>query len=75
MEGGIRVSEALSWARGKGLRETLELAISLEINSYDLYLKMENRMEDKDARRVFARIAQEEKNHLSKLTSLLDIKL
>ena len=75
MEGGMHISEALSWARGKGLQETLELAISLETNSYDLYLKMENRMEEKDARRVFARIAQEEKNHLSKLAGLLDMKL
>jgi len=75
MEGGMHVSEALTWARGKGLQETLELAISLETNSYDLYLKLENRMEDKDARRVFARIAQEEKDHLSRLADLLDMKL
>jgi sulfur-carrier protein adenylyltransferase/sulfurtransferase len=75
MEGGMRVSEALTWAKGKGLQETLELAISLETNSYDLYLKMENRMEDKDAGRVFARIAKEEKNHLSRLADLLDMKL
>jgi len=75
MEGGIRVSNALSWARGKALRETLELALSLETNSYDLYLRMGNQIQEQRARLVFGTIAREEKNHLSRLAALLDVKL
>ena len=43
MEGGMLVSEALKWSEGKTSKEILELSISLETNSYDLYLKMERK--------------------------------
>jgi rubrerythrin len=75
MEGGMLVSEALQWAEKKGLREILELCIALESNSYDLYLKMERKMEDLAAKRVFQRLSGEEKKHLDRLTSLFGEKL
>jgi rubrerythrin len=75
MEGGMLVSEALQWAEKKGLREILELCIALESSSYDLYLKMERKMEDRNAKRVFKTLSDEEKNHLDQLTSLFDNRL
>jgi rubrerythrin len=75
MEGGVRVSEALTWAKGKVLVEVLELAISLETNSYDLYIKMERQMGDENSRRVFIHLSREEKEHLAWLAALLDKKL
>jgi len=65
MEGGIKVSEALRWARGKDVTAILEFAISLETNAYDLYLKMERRLEG-DAKKVFLLLAEEEKAHLGR---------
>jgi rubrerythrin len=67
MEGGVAVAEALGWSRGKGPEEILEFALSLEVNAYDLHLKMEQRLSDPRAKRMFARLAGEEKEHLNRL--------
>lgn len=72
MEGGIPVAEALSWAKGKGVREILELAIAMEANSLDRYVKMERAADDDRSRAVFVRLAGEEQGHLERMTSLLD---
>jgi len=70
MEGGMAISEALRWSKGKSLREILELSVSLGTNSYDLYLKMEQKVEDRNSKRVFKTLSEEEKQHLNQLTSL-----
>jgi rubrerythrin len=72
MEGGMLVSEALEWSKGKALKDILELCISLETNSYDLYLKMEQKVETNKAKQVFKTLSEEEKNHLDRLTSLFN---
>lgn len=72
MEGGMRVSEALQWAKGKGMTDILELSISLEANAYDLYLKMERQMKDQRSAQVFKLLSGEEKQHLERLNSLLE---
>ena len=71
MEGGMRVTEALQWAKGKRVTEILELSIALETNSYDLYLTMEQRLKDQLSARVFQVLSGEEKQHLEHLGSLL----
>jgi sulfur-carrier protein adenylyltransferase/sulfurtransferase len=75
MEGGIRVSEALSWAGGKSLTEIVEFALSLETNSYDLYVKMGRRNIDRRSAQVFHVLSDEEKRHLARLSSLLEKKM
>jgi rubrerythrin len=75
MEGGMRIGEALQWAKGKKTTEVLELTLSLEANSYDLYLTMERRMEDKQAAQVFHVLAGEERQHLERLSLLLEKKI
>jgi len=72
MEGGILVSEALKWAKGKKLRDILEFSISLESNSYDLYLKMGRKVEDQNSKQVFKILSEAEKKHLEQLTSLFN---
>ena len=74
MEGGVRVDESLLWARDKDLHSILEFAMSLETNSYDLYIKMGRRFEG-DARKVFSLLADEEKKHLARLAVLLEKKI
>ena len=71
MEGGMRVSEALQWVKGKGVTEILELSLALETNAYDLYLTMEQRLKDQPSSRVFRVLSGEEKQHLERLGSLL----
>jgi rubrerythrin len=75
MEGGMLVSEALKWSEGKPLKDILELSISLESNSYDLYLKMERKVEGQNAKHVFKTLSEEEKKHLEQLTSLFNKRL
>ena len=70
MEGGIRVSEALQWAKGKSVTEILEFSLSSETNSYDLYVKMEHQMKDQRSVQVFHRLSGEEKQHLERLSVL-----
>lgn len=72
MEGGMRVSEALAWARGKKTAEVLELSIALEANSLDLYLIMQRQMGNKDAELVFRILVDEERKHLDRLSGLLE---
>jgi len=67
MEGGVEVMKALQWTFGKSPEEILEFALSLEVNAYDLYLKMEQRMADARTKKMFALLADEEKQHLNRL--------
>jgi rubrerythrin len=72
MEGGMRVKEALAWMEGKALREIVELALSLEVNASDLYIKMERKVEDRQARETFQVLSNQEKKHLERLTELFE---
>jgi len=72
MEGGIRVSEAIEWAKGKSVTEILEFSLSSETNSYDLYVKMEHQLKDQRSAQVFHRLSGEEKQHLERLSALFE---
>jgi len=72
MEGGVEVEKALAWARGRSTDELLEYTMGLEINSWDLYLRMRRAVAGADARRVFEVLAEEEKHHLEMLTRRLE---
>lgn len=72
MEGGISVSSALEWAKGKDLIELLELSMSIETNSYDLYLKMIRKTGDGKYGDVFKVLSGEERDHLHRFSSLLE---
>jgi rubrerythrin len=72
MEGGIRVSEALQWAKGRGVTEILEFSLSSETNSYDLYVKMERQIKDQRTAQVFHLLSGEEKQHLERLSALFE---
>jgi rubrerythrin len=72
MEGGVPVKEALTWVKGRGVSESLELAMAMEVNAYDLYIKMGRAISDSQAKRIFQKLSEEEKAHLQKLSDLLD---
>jgi sulfur-carrier protein adenylyltransferase/sulfurtransferase len=72
MEGGMRVDEAVAWAEGRGVKEILELAISLEAGSYDRYQMLLRRASYEKSRTLFKALADEEKCHLRLLTELFD---
>jgi rubrerythrin len=72
LEGGMDLEAALQWAEGKTVLEVLELALGLESNAYDRYLKMFEATNDELSKEVFRTIAAEEKQHLVRLTELMD---
>lgn len=74
MEGGMSMSEALKWVKGKNSEAIFELAMSLETNSYDLYIKMSRQMKDAKSREVFDQLSKEEKIHLERLAELFERK-
>jgi rubrerythrin len=57
------------------LKDILELTMSLETNSYDLYLKMERKVQAYNVKQVFKTLSEEEKKHLEQLTSIFNRKL
>ena len=72
MEGGIRVSEAIEWAKGKSAAEILEFSFSSEANSYDLYVKMEHQTKDQRSAQIFHLLSGQEKQHLERLNALFE---
>ena len=75
MEGGVVVQEALAWAKGKDVSESLEMAIAMEVSAFDLYIRMGRAIEDEQAQQIFKRLSVEEQAHLKKLAGLLDKRL
>ena len=75
MEGGIPVKDGLEWAKDKGVTESLELSMSMEVNAYDLYIKMSRAIKDKQAQQIFEKLSEEEQIHLEKLAGLLDARV
>ena len=72
LEGGVGMEEAISWAKDKPAKKVLSLSMGFEANAYDRYLKMVDVSENEDAKKVFRTIAREEKEHLKRLSKLLD---
>jgi len=72
MEGGILLDEATNWATGKNPEDLLEFSMSMETNSYDLYLKITQRVEDDLSAEIFKSLADEEWKHLGKIGEFLD---
>ncbi len=76
MEGGVPVEDVIDFLKGQGrtVLDAVEVSMELETNALDLYIKMLREIEDKNARRVFASLIEEEKHHLSMLGALLEQK-
>jgi rubrerythrin len=75
MEGGIPVKDGLEWIKDKGVSESLELAMAMEVNAYDLYIKMSRAIDDEPAQQVFEKLSEEEQVHLERLAGLLDTRV
>ena len=72
MEGGMSVAKAVEWVKGKGVKDVLDLSLALESHAYDLYIKMERKMTEENAKRIFRVLAAEEKTHLEQMVALLE---
>jgi|UniRef100_A0A7V6A1T2 rhodanese-related sulfurtransferase/rubrerythrin len=76
MEGGFRLNDFLAanepWL--KTVTEVLELAMMLETQALDLYLRFAEKSQEEGTKEVLFRLADEEKGHIKSLARLLDEK-
>ncbi len=76
MEGGFRVKKFLEenqpWMKTTG--QVLELAMMLETQALDLYMRFADRSREEGTKQVLFKLADEEKVHLKTLGRLLDEK-
>ena len=76
MEGGFRVNEFLKenqpWMKTTG--QVLELAMMLETQALDLYMRFAEKSREEGTKQVLFKLADEEKVHLKTLGRLLDEK-
>ncbi len=75
MEGGIPVDKGLAWADERSVAEILDFAMAMEVNAYDLYVKMGRRVDAENAKQIFWTLAAEEQIHLQRFAKLLDNRL
>jgi len=77
MEGGKTADQVLAqypdWIQDP--REALQLAMSLETDALDLYLRMALKSQNEETKAVFYTLADDEKTHLQRLGKLLRAKL
>ena len=71
MEGGVSLTKVLAWADGRQAIDVIELAVAMEVNAYDLYLKVGQGLESQESRSILLGLAQEEKVHLDRLNEAL----
>ena len=72
MEGGLPIGETLEFLQSRGSREILEVAMQIEVNSLDLYLKIIRWSGLPMVRENFSQLVAEEKKHLESLGRLLE---
>jgi len=74
MEGGFTTEEFLEKNRPamETTADTLSLAMMLETQALDLYLRYSQKAEDEESRNVLYRIAEDEKAHLTALGDMME---
>ncbi len=72
MEGGVAVEDGIKWSAGRAADDVVQFLMALETNALDLYLKILRQVEDPSARRVFEHLAEEERDHLNRLSELAE---
>ncbi|MBU4605023.1 MAG: sulfurtransferase, partial [Proteobacteria bacterium] len=74
MEGGWKVEEFLAQHTdaAQGQAEVLMLAMGLETQAMDLYLRLAQRMDQSKSRALLEELGQEEKSHLQALGEMLE---
>jgi len=76
MEGGFTTEEFLEQNKNamQTIPDVLNIAMMLETQAMDLYLRYSQKIDEEQSKRVLYDIAEEEKAHLESLGRLLDIK-
>ncbi|KJU83931.1 rhodanese homology domain/ferritin-like domain-containing protein [Candidatus Magnetobacterium bavaricum] len=71
MEALLNIEETIQWCQGKDAPDIIELSMTIEANSYDLYAYLQRKVEDEQHRTFFRKMADEELLHLRQMASVL----
>jgi rubrerythrin len=72
MAGCMKVADAVKWSKDREISEILDLMMSLEANTFDLYLKLGRQVKSEQARSVFLALSEKETHHLDTLASAFE---
>lgn len=72
MEGGVPLSDALSWSEDRTALEILEFSVAAEANAYDRYLKIAKHAKEPQITEAFTQLADAEKKHLMRLSQAFE---
>jgi len=72
MAGCVNVDDAVNWSKDREISEVLDLMMSLEANTFDLYLKLGRKVKSQQARSVFLALSEKEKHHIETLASAFE---
>jgi rubrerythrin len=72
MEGGSTTEELIATHPLDTVRDVISMAMAIEAQGLDLYLRYSHRAEKSDTRQVLHRLADEEKAHLALLGNLME---
>ncbi len=72
IEGGLKLEDAVKWAKEKSLKDVLDFSMSMEAQQYDLYMRLARVASEEKTKETLKKIAQEEKKHLEKLAGFFE---
>lgn len=77
MEGGVTIGEFLAQHEShlQTMTRVLEMAMMLEVQALDLYLRMADAVKHEAAKKILLQVGDEEKSHLAALGRVMDEKL
>ncbi|KJU85665.1 Rubrerythrin domain protein, partial [Candidatus Magnetobacterium bavaricum] len=61
----------IQWCQGKDTSDIIELSMTIEANSYDLYAYLQRKADDEQHRTFFRTMADEELLHLRQMAGIL----
>ncbi|MBV6342502.1 rhodanese-like domain-containing protein [Candidatus Magnetobacterium casense] len=71
MEALLNIEETIQWCQGKDVSDIIELSMTIEANSYDLYAYLQRMAGDEQQRAFFRAMADEELLHIRQMASVL----
>ncbi|MBF0342954.1 MAG: hypothetical protein HQL06_01865 [Nitrospirae bacterium] len=71
MEALLDIEETIQWCQSRDDADIIELAMTIETNSYDLYVHLERKVQDEQPRLLFKTLASDELLHLQHMAGVL----
>lgn len=73
VEGGLKLQDLQSWLKTSGRTplEAMEVALQLELNALDFFMKLQATLPSPEAKEIFRTLAESERAHLNKIGEII----